>query len=228
MLQLSRPRVAVPLAGLLALLTAVVILALSGAPSAHSESTATATSRPISASELALRNTMRKLWEDHVTWTRMVIVSVAADLPDRQAAVGRLLDNQDDLGEAIKPYYGDAAGEQLAALLREHIVIAADVLVAAKAGDSDALNAALERWYDNGNEIAAFLAAANSRSWPLDEMQVMMRRHLDLTTDEALARLGGDWEADVRAYDAAHEQALEMADMLSEGIVDQFASRFRP
>jgi len=228
MLQVSRRRLAIPLAGLLALLSAVVILAMSGAPSARSDSTATASGQPISASELALRTQMRKLWEDHVTWTRMVIVSVAADLPDRQAAVGRLLANQDDLGEAIKPYYGDAAGDRLAELLREHIVIAADVLTAAKAGNSEALNAALERWYDNGDDIAAFLNAANPRNWPLEEMRQMMREHLDLTTAEAVARLGGDWDADVQAYDRAHEQVLEMADMLSAGIVDQFAARFHP
>jgi hypothetical protein len=224
MLQLSRPRVVIVCAGLLALLSAVVVLAVSGAPSAQSQSTATDSSRPVSASELALRTQMRKLWEDHVTWTRMVIVSVAADLPDRQAAVARLLANQDDLGDAIKPYYGDAAGERLAQLLREHIVIAADVLTAAKAGDSEALNAALERWYDN----AAFLNAANPRNWPLEEMRRMMREHLDLTTAEAVARLGGEWEADVRAYDRAHEQVLQMADMLSDGIVQQFSGRFRP
>jgi hypothetical protein len=228
MRQLSRPRCVIALAGLLALLSAVVVFAGSGASLARSESMAADSDRPISASELALRNEMRKLWEGHVTWTRMVIVSVAADLPDRQAAVGRLLANQDDLGDAIKPYYGDAAGERLAELLREHIVIAADVLAAAKAGDSDALNAALERWYDNGNEIAAFLNAANPRNWPLEEMRAMLREHLDLTTNEAVARLSGDWDADVRAYDRAHEQVLEMADMLSEGIVDQFPGRFRP
>lgn len=225
MLQLSRPRLVI---ALLALLSAVVVFAGTGVSSARSESMAADSDQPISASELALRNEMRKLWEDHVTWTRMVIVSVAADLPDRQAAVGRLLANQDDLGDAIKPYYGDAAGQRLAELLREHIVIAADVLTAAKAGDSDALNAALERWYDNGNEIAAFLNAANPRNWPLEEMRAMLREHLDLTTNEAVARLSGDWDADVRAYDRAHEQVLEMADMLSEGIVDQFPGRFRP
>jgi hypothetical protein len=228
MLQLSRPRVVIVCSGLLALLCAVVVLAVSGGPSPRSQAMASDSSRPVSASELALRSEMRKLWEDHVTWTRMVIVSVAADLPDRQAAVSRLLSNQDDIGDAIKPYYGEAAGERLAELLREHIVIAADVLAAAKAGDSDALNAALERWYDNGNEIAAFLNAANPRNWPLDEMRQMMREHLDLTTAEAVARLSGDWEADVRAYDRAHEQVLMMADMLSDGIVDQFPARFRP
>jgi hypothetical protein len=158
----------------------------------------------------------------------MVIVSVAADLPDREAAVGRLLANQQDLGDAIKPFYGDAAGDRLAELLREHILIAADVLTAAKAGDSAALDAALQRWYANGNEIAAFLNAANPDNWPLEEMRQMLRKHLDLTTAEAVARISGDWEGDVRAYDRAHEQVLEMADMLSAGIVAQFPARFHP
>ena len=224
---LSRPRPAIALAGSLALLCAVIALAFSGAQSARSEPSATG-SRPIFETELALRNDMRKLWEDHVTWTRMVIVSVAADLPDRDAAVGRLLANQQDLGDAIKPYYGDAAGDRLTELLREHILIAADVLTAAKAGDSAALDAALQRWYANGDEIAAFLSAANPENWPLEEMKQMLRKHLDLTTAEAVARISGDWEGDVRAYDRAHEQVLEMADMLSAGIVAQFPARFHP
>ena len=224
---LSRPRLAISLAGSLALLSAVIALAISGAQSARSEPSASGPP-PIFASELALRNDMRKLWEDHVTWTRMVIVSVAADLPDREAAVGRLLANQQDLGDAIKPFYGDAAGDRLAELLREHILIAADVLTAAKAGDSAALDAALQRWYANGDEIAAFLNAANPDNWPLEEMRQMLRKHLDLTTAEAVARISGDWEGDVRAYDRAHEQVLEMADMLSAGIVAQFPARFHP
>jgi hypothetical protein len=227
MSRLSRPRVAISLAGSLALLSAVVVLAISGAQSARSQSSATG-SRPIFASELALRNEMRKLWEDHVTWTRMVIVSVAADLPDREAAVGRLLANQQDLGDSIKPFYGDAAGDRLTELLREHILIAAEVLAAAKSGDSAALDAALQRWYANGDEIAAFLNAANPDNWPLAEMRRMLREHLDLTTAEAVARLSADWDGDVRAYDRAHEQVLEMADMLSTGIVAQFRTRFIP
>jgi hypothetical protein len=96
-------------------------------------------------------------------------------------AVDRLLRNQDDIGDAIKPFYGDAAGAELSRLLREHITGAADLLAAAKAGDADAVAEATAAWYANGDAIATFLATANPRNWDLDEMKAMMRDHLDLT-----------------------------------------------
>jgi hypothetical protein len=170
---------------------------------------------------------MRMLWEDHIVWTRLAIVSFAADLPDFEVTAERLLRNQDDIGDAIAPFYGREAGDELSALLREHILIAVDVLVAAKAGDQPALAEALARWDDNAVDIATFLNAANPRNWPLEEMVAMMREHLELTTQEAVARLSGDFEADIAAYDAIHAQALAMADMLSTGIIAQFPHRFR-
>lgn len=212
------------LAGLVALLAALVALAFSGGEPAQAHANHKA---PVTAKQLALRSDMRQLWEDHIVWTRMVIVSFAADLPDLNPAIERLLENQADIGDAIKPYYGDAAGNQLTALLRDHIIIAADVLAAAKAGDTEALSTAQGRWYANGEDIADFLAAANPASWPQSEMRVMMRDHLDLTTQEAVARLAGDWEADIAAYDEIHVQILHMADMLSTGIISDFPRRFR-
>jgi hypothetical protein len=174
----------------------------------------------------AFGDTMRVLWEDHIVWTRMVIVSMVDDLPDQSLATDRLLRNQDDIGDAIKPFYGDAAGEQLSALLREHIIGAATLVNAAKAGDSDAIEEAAAGWYANGDEIAAFLNAANPRHWPLAEMQAMMRDHLDLTLAEAVARLEGRYADDIAAYDAIHVQILHMADMLSDGITAQFPAKF--
>jgi len=171
---------------------------------------------------------MRKLWEDHITWTRNVIISFDADLPDLNAAITRLLQNQTDIGNAIKPYYGGAAGDRLTALLREHILGAAQILAALKAGDQSALQAALAAWYVNAHDIAVFLNSANPKNWPLAEMDQMMRDHLDATTREAVARHQGDWSADVAAYDAVHVQVLTMADMLSAGIIAQFPNRFRP
>jgi hypothetical protein len=189
----------------------------------------------VSRSALAFHHSMRKLWEDHITWTRNVIISFEVNepdpnvvLPDLNAALGRLLRNQTDIGNAIKPYYGDAAGDQLTELLREHILIAGEILQAAKTGNSTALADAQERWYANAHEIAVFLNAANPRNWPLAEMDQMMKDHLDATTQEVLARLNENWEADVSAYDAVHEQAVAMADMLSSGIIAQFPRRFRP
>jgi hypothetical protein len=213
--------------GLVALVSAFVALGLSAGDPARADSTVGESEARISADELAFRNDMRKLWEDHVTWTRMVIVSFAAELPDLNPAIDRLLANQSDIGDAVKPFYGDAAGDRLTALLRDHILIAADVLAAAKAGDADALAHAQERWRTNADDIAAFLTAANPRNWPLPEMKSMMRDHLELTTEEAVGRLSGDWASDIAAYDKVHRQALEMADMLSTGIIRQFPQRFR-
>ncbi|HEX9118045.1 MAG TPA: hypothetical protein VGA61_18410 [Anaerolineae bacterium] len=173
-----------------------------------------------------LNQAMRKLWEDHITWTRLVIVSFDAGLPDLNAAVTRLLQNQTDIGNAIKPFYGDAVGNRLTALLRDHILIAADLLADAKSGNSAKFNADNALWYANADDIATFLHNANPKHWPLPEMRRMMRRHLDLTLAEATARLKGDWTGDVAAYDAVHQEILDMADMLSTGIVEQFPDRF--
>jgi hypothetical protein len=174
----------------------------------------------------AFDQAMRKLWEDHITWTRLFIVSATADLPDLQATTDRLLRNQNDIGDAIKPYYGRAAGAQLTELLRGHILTAADILSAAKAGDSAALAQAKAAWYDNADQIAGFLAKANPRNWELGDMKAMMREHLDLTLSEAVAHLEGRYADDVAFYDKVHDAILEMSDMLASGIEAQFPRRF--
>jgi hypothetical protein len=184
------------------------------------------TAQPGKSSCCDLKSGMRMLWEDHITWTRNVIFNIIDELPGTDAAVGRLLQNQADIGNAIKPYYGEAAGNQLTSLLREHITIAAALLTALDDGNTAALNTANTQWLDNADAIATFLSTAN-KAWPLEEMKMMMREHLSLTTQEALARKQGNYAADVAAYDAVHEQILQMADMLAEGILQQFPNRFR-
>lgn len=186
---------------------------------------AAAASTPLDRNDY--HDAMRKLWEDHVTWTRLYIVSAIAGLPDIQPTAERLLRNQTDIGDAVKPFYGEAAGDSLTALLRPHILIAAEVIDAAIAGDSGRVQDALERWYANADEIADFLNAANPDNWPREAMRAEMRHHLDLTLEEALARLRGDWEADIAAYDTVHEHILGMADVLSSGIIRQFPRKFR-
>jgi hypothetical protein len=179
-------------------------------------------------SMLTFHDAMRKLWEDHVTWTRLFIVSDLQNLPDLSANAQRLLQNQDDIGNAIKPYYGEEAGDQLAALLRDHILIAADVIEAVKSGDPNRIQQELARWYANADDIATFLHNANPRNWSFEEMQAMMHEHLDLTTNEVLDYFNGNYTASVSDYDQIHLQALEMADMLSDGIIRQFPQRFIP
>jgi hypothetical protein len=205
---------------------AAVALIFAAAHTARADSL-TATAQPaVTPKALAFRQGMNKLWEDHITWTRMVIVDFAANLPDLKTAEVRLLRNQADIGNAIKPYYGSAAGNKLTSLLRAHILGAVPVLADAKAGNKAKLARDLKAWYANGHQIAAFLASANPEDWSLPMMDSMMKNHLDLTTQEAVARLQGKWGADVKAYDKVHVEILSMADMLSTGIIDAFPSRF--
>jgi hypothetical protein len=217
----------IPLAliALVALFSALATLAVSGGHNAEAHGH----DHPkagISVEELAFRQDMRKLWEDHVTWTRLAVISLTTGSPDTEATVGRLLQNQDDIGAAIAPFYGEGAGGQLATLLREHITIAAELIAAAKAGNQPEVARQQTRWEANADDIARFLNSANRR-WKLDETRSMLLEHLQLTTREVVARLQSDWAADVAAYDEIHRQALHMADMLSTGIVAQFPKRLR-
>ena len=152
----------------------------------------------------AFHDAMRKLWEDHIVWTRLYIVSAAtqpAALADIGPTADRLLRNQADIGDALRPFYGDDAANSLTALLREHILTAARLIDAAKAGDTDAVTSKSTAWYANADAIAAALNALNPKHWPLDEMTAHMHDHLDLTLAEAVARIQGRYADDIAAYD---------------------------
>ena len=174
-----------------------------------------------------LHSDMRKLWEDHITWTRLYIVSVAAGLPDKDATAQRLIQNQVDIGNAIKPYYGDAAGTKLTELLKEHILGAADLLAAAKAGNQAEVAKQKARWSKNADDIAVFLSGANPKNWPESTMKAEMKMHLDLTLKEALDRFGGKYADDIKDYDDVHAHILKLADTLTNGITAQFPDKFK-
>ncbi len=177
------------------------------------------------AETLSLTNAMRKLWSDHVVWTRLYIMEAVAGADDAQAAASRLLKNQEDIGNAIVPLYGEEAGAKLTHLLKSHIMIAVDLVGAAIAGDSERFALEDKRWDDNADEIAAFLSGANP-NWQAKDVRDLLGQHLSLTKGEAVARLEKNWDADVAAFDDIFTEILTMADALSEGIIMQFPERF--
>jgi hypothetical protein len=179
-----------------------------------------------SSAKYELKIAMRKLWEDHVMWTRNVIFCLADELPGTDQAVKRLLQNQDDIGNAIKPFYGEEAGKKLTELLYAHIKISADVVKSAKAGNNTALDEANKKWYANADEISEFLSNANP-NWKLANLKMMMTDHLKLTTDEAVQRIKKDYDADVIAFEKVNNEILKMSDMLTDGIVKQFPAKFK-
>jgi hypothetical protein len=182
-------------------------------------------SKGTSAPEVQLKQDMRKLWTDHVVWTRDYIIAAVGDQPDAQAAAGRLMKNQEDIGNAVAKFYGAPAGQQLTTLLKEHISIAVELIKAAKAGDKAGQQKADGRWQQNGVQIAAFLSKANP-NWPRATLEDMMKMHLSTTTTEVVARLNKNWDADVRAFDAVYDHILKMSDALADGIVKQFPDKF--
>jgi hypothetical protein len=175
------------------------------------------------SSRLAYHDEWRKLWEDHITWTRVVLIGILDGLPGTEAYIGRLLQNYEDMEEALTPYYGDEA-EVLGDLLQDHLVIAAQILTAVKNGDPT--RALIDSWYANGNDIAVQMNAMNPQFWPLAETQQMWKEHLDATLAEALDHFNGQFAAEVADYDRVHDLALEMADFFSDGVVQQFPSQF--
>ena len=179
----------------------------------------------MATSQEPVRLALRKLWSDHVIWTREYIVAAVAGTPDADAAAGRLLKNQEDIGAAVAGFYGQAAGDRLTDLLKQHILIAVDLVAAAKSGDQTAFATHDGRWTANIREIAAFLAGANP-NWPEADVFDLLALHLKLTKDEAVARLTGDWTADVRAFDDIFNEIMVLADALNDGLAAQFPERF--
>jgi hypothetical protein len=177
-------------------------------------------------SKTSFHDAMRRLWGDHVAYTRLFIVSAAAGSADKDATTQRLLQNQTDIGNAVAEFYGRDAGDKLTALLKDHILIAANIVAAAKEGDNAKVTSENKRWRDNATDLARFLHGANPKHWPEATLQTALFAHLDQTLDEATHELKGNYAASIMDYDRAMDHMLMVADTLSDGIVAQFPAKF--
>lgn len=179
----------------------------------------------VSQAACQLKGDIRKLWTDHVMWTRLYIVSTLEDLDDQEKVLARLLENQEDIGNAFKPYYGEAAGNKLTDLLKDHILIAGKVVDAAKSGNKANFESYNKEWYKNADDIADFLSKANP-NLSNAELKNFLEMHLELITEDVTARLAKDWDASIIALDKGIDHIIELADTLSNGVVKQFPNKF--
>lgn len=175
--------------------------------------------------EIDLRDCMRLLWEQHVYWTRMTIISIVNELPDEEATTKRLLRNAKDFGMLFNHFYGHRVAHEFACLITDHLVIAAELVKAAKAGQSQAAADAEKRWYANADNIVCFLAHINPY-WSKRCMRKMWYKHLSLTKAEAVAIIAKDYTKSIAIFEQIEEEALIMADIFANGIVKQFPERF--
>jgi hypothetical protein len=213
--------------GLVALFSAIAVLAVVGTHESHAAGHDHGSAAAVSSRKaVALHDAMRALWEAHGAWTHMVIVSFVSGNPDLKAEEQVLLQNQVDIGNAVKPYYGAAAGNKLTALLKAHILGAVTVLVAAKSGDKTKLAQAVAAWSANGRQIADFLHAADPKFLSRSAARQMMAVHLQQVIGQAVDELTGKYGAGASAFGPYIRHILDMADMISGGIIRQFPSRF--
>lgn len=179
----------------------------------------------ISQAEIHLRNHQRLLWEQHIAWTRMTIQSIIFNLPDVDVVTARLLQNAPDMGNSLKHYYGEHVAARYSNLIKDHLAVAAELVKAAKAGNQKAAAAIERKWYANGDEITNLLSRINPYI-SKEAFRKMFSEHLALTKSEAVAILSKDYKRSVELYDRIEQEALEMADSISDAIMKQFPQLF--
>lgn len=172
--------------------------------------------------QVLLSNTIRRLWIEHVLWTRFFIISDVFNLPDFQFVTQRLLQNPVDFANVFRKYYGEQTAEQFQQLLTDHLLIAADLVNALIAGDQSQIQEQRNRWYANAEDIAYFLAGINSCYWDVFVWRNLLFEHLALTEEEAILVINGQYEQSIVIYDRIQAEALEMADYMTCGIIKQF------
>jgi phage terminase Nu1 subunit (DNA packaging protein) len=179
----------------------------------------------VTQSAFSLYRAMHRLWTDHILWTHQYIVAAVDERPEVEEAAGRLLKNQEDIGNAIAPLYGKDAGAQLTDLLKQHIMIAVDLIEAAKSGDKAKFGELDQTWTENAEEIAGFLSSANP-NWPQRDVFDLLQLHLNLTKGDVVARMEKNYDQDVKSVDEILTEILTLADALAEGIIRQFPEKF--
>lgn len=173
-----------------------------------------------------LSNDMRRAWEQHVNWTRMLMLSITGRMQDQAAVTNRLMRNPEDIASIYREYYPRETADQIAALLTEHLQIGGQLMTALRDGNRAEAERLNRQWYANADQIAAALAAANPQ-YNATDLKNMMYRHLELLTRQLVNRLGGNYQADIQAADEGEDHILKMADYLTSGLVQQFPQSFQ-
>lgn len=175
----------------------------------------------LSQNEVRLLSTLRRLWNEHVLWTRAFILSTALELGDLHVVTERLLRNSADFANVFRPMYGDEAAKEFESLMAEHLLTVAQIVSVNKAGDRKAIEEQREKWYANADAIADFLSEINPY-WEKTVWKQMLYIHLNRTEYEIMQLLTGQYKNSIAQYDGIQDQALNMADNLAYGIMEQF------
>ena len=180
---------------------------------------------PISALQVDLTSTLRKLFTDHAVYTKFVINAIIDGTADIKALLPRLMQNQVDIGDQLKPIIGNKSSV-LIKLLQKHIELAG-ATVTEIAQDStyfdsdvvsDSIQEAINNQLWNGNQVASFLSALNSEVLGKEMVESMFQQHNMFVVMMAMKRKEKDYVQELVLYDAYYNQILEMSDAISNAL----------
>lgn len=174
---------------------------------------------------MSVSNEMREAWAQHVYWTRMLIISIAERLQDQTEVTNRLMQNPEEMAEVFEEFYPKEITDVITSLLTEHLQIGGALMTALRDGRAAEASQLNNRWYANANQIAEVFARINPQ-YNAEELRNMLYQHLELLKRQMGARLGGNYAADIQAFDEGEEQAMEMSDYFTSGLVQQFPQKF--
>ncbi|WP_230077380.1 acetylglutamate kinase [Brevibacillus sedimenti] len=109
--------------------------------------------------------------------------------------------------------------------MKRHLTIAAELVQALNTGNTSAAADAQKRWFANADDIAVFLGRINP-FWSTEEWRHMMDEHLRLLSSEVTSRIAGNYAENIALSDRIESQALETADVMTRGIIQQFPMAF--
>lgn len=179
----------------------------------------------VSMAQVRLLEKMNLAWEQHIMWTRMLLISIAADLNDLEYTERRLMRNPRDIADIFRTYYGDRVANEIERLLTEHLKIGKEIIVALKNKDNELATSLSKSWYENADQMAEAFSSINP-FYDKEAVRKMLYEHLELTTKEVTSRLSGNYEEDIKAYDMVQREALDMSQYFVSGIIKQFPNRF--
>lgn len=179
----------------------------------------------ISMNQVQLLKQMNLVWEQHIMWTRMLLISIAENLKDLDATQARLLRNPKDIADVFRKYYGNVVANKIQQLLTEHLTIGKDLIVALKNKNQEQATMLNTKWYQNADEMAEAFSSINP-FYLKEEIRNMLYEHLRLTTNEVNNRLQGNYVADINSYDMVQKEILKMSQFFVNGIVKQFPNLF--
>ena len=179
----------------------------------------------VSMNQVQLLKQMNLVWEQHIMWTRMLLISIAENLKDLEATQARLLRNPKDIADVFRRFYGNVVANRIQQLLTEHLTIGKDLIVALKNKNQEEATRLNTKWYQNADEMAEAFSSINP-FYPREEIRNMLYQHLRLTTNEVNNRLQGNYVEDINSYDMVQKEILRMSQFFVNGIVKQFPNLF--